>query len=344
MDSSHESAIIDKQNKLNDKIDNANNGIANILQVLNEAAVHSENNDPEVIEHVSELIAQVSQDNVPCASGINSKPVHYNISSDQLKILCSQVTEIFNDLSLFRSELKSINDELINLKKKQEEDMKNLKDKFEKDLNAATSLFKKEINTLNIKTNSTDQYTRINNLLFHNLFIQMFGKYDKTEFAHKVAELLNYFLPMLKTPVSIHNIDIAHPMRKNAKGQPIVIVRFTNRHVRHDIYDNKDFLKNHGVLVTEHLTSENVKLLNEAQRLVGRDNAWSYEGKLFAISNNKTFLLKSADDLLNLTSRINNGSNLRQERGYSRSYTPNRRFLNNTGRSYRSYSQAVSHM
>ena len=75
-----------------------------------------------------------------------------------------------------------------------------------------------------MKNNDLDQHFRLHNSIFHN----MQGTGEGSKYCQDIANQLNYMLPHLSTPVSIHNIDIAHPLKNNSKNQPVVIVRFVN--------------------------------------------------------------------------------------------------------------------
>ena len=163
--------------------------------------------------------------------------------------------------------------------------------KVNDELTAAKLQFNKEISQLKEQNNSLDQYLRSNNLFFRNFHIP--ENCEGARLAYYVANKLNYLMPYLDIPVSVHNINITHPMRTNAQGHTLIIVRFTNRHVRHNIYENRLHLQNYGITVTEHLTQYNVKLLHAAKNKVGQDNAWSYNGKIFALSNGKRVIISN---------------------------------------------------
>ena len=70
-----------------------------------------------------------------------------------------------------------------------------------------------------MKNNDLDQHFRLHNSIFHNM--QGTGEGSKD-----IANQLNYMLPRLSTPVSIHNIDIVHPL-KGDRTHFIVMVYWT---------------------------------------------------------------------------------------------------------------------
>lgn len=142
--------------------------------------------------------------------------------------------------------------------------------------------------------NDLDQHYRLHNAIFHNIRVppinydksgkQISHPGDNAKFCQYIADQLNHYLPNLSIPVSMHNIDIAHPLRNNAKNQPVVIVRFVNRHLRNEILEkeNKSILKSFGIGVTEQLTPRNMELFNKTKDIVGGPNVWSRNGKIFA--------------------------------------------------------------
>ena len=149
-----------------------------------------------------------------------------------------------------------------------------------------------------MKNNDLDQHNRLHNAVFHNMRVppinydkdgkQITQPNDSAKFCQFIADQLNYYLHELSIPVSLHNIDIAHPLRNNSKNQPVVIVRFVNRHLRNEILEkaNKNILKNHGIGVTEQLTPTNMELFKKTKVVVGAPNVWSRNGKIFARTAN----------------------------------------------------------
>ena len=146
------------------------------------------------------------------------------------------------------------------------------------------------MNSMKQKSNNHNQYLRKNNLVLENFLLPNWAKKDCNGFALAcyVAFWLNKFLPMLSTPVTPHNINITHPLRNNSKGQTVIIIRFVNRHIRHDVYNNSEALLQHGIRVSEHLTQENLRLKHKAESIVGVSNVWSFDCKIYALSQGKT--------------------------------------------------------
>lgn len=216
----NESSIASQQEKLNDKIDNVSAKLNVIVDSLANAEIIPVGDDPEVIEPVQTLLSKISPIVPAKHESSTSHPTMLKLSGDEIKVICNQITELFNDLSSFRSEMNSINDQLIKLEEKHDKDILSIKKNCEDELNAVKILLKEEIDKLKERNNSLDQYLRSNNLVLHKFRIPK-GIYSGTEFTHYVAETLNSLLPMLKTRLSVHNINITHPLRSNSRGQPL---------------------------------------------------------------------------------------------------------------------------
>ena len=290
-----------KHDVLNDKIDKATDGISSILSHLSNASSSTEL-DAEAKEAVNNLISTVNSNTA--VEIIPKLDVHdsttLKISSEQIKLICRQVSELFNDLVSFRAELHTLNEHLTSLIKKNEDAIKAMQQNFDKELAKMKAEFQNEIRSLKIKCNKNDQYTRKNNLIFENFLLPNWAKLkdcDDFEIAKYVAFWLNNFMPMLKTPVNPYNINIAHPLKNNAQGQPVIIVRFVNRHIKHDILNLSDVLLQHGIAVNEHLSLENLILKRKAEAIVGPSNVWSFDCKLYAFSHGKSINIRNEKSL-----------------------------------------------
>ena len=296
-----------KQVELQSKIDNATDGITNILSRL--VSSSSSELDTESQQAVRDLITTVCPTSPPSLPSTSSS---LNLSSDDVKMICTQVTELFNDLASFKAELNSLDEEVRSFMSQTKKDMEDMKKSFEKDMALMQADFQKEIKQIRTKSEGNDQYPRKNNLLLDNFRLPYWARRkdcDGFALACYVAHWLNKFLPMLSTPITPHNIDITHPLMNNSKGQTRLIIRFLNRHVRHNVFANREALLQHGISVSEHLTQENLALQRKAEAIVGESNVWSHDCKLFAFSQGKTISVWNEKSLSFLkpsfSSRIN---------------------------------------
>ena len=232
-----------------EKKENATEGISTILSQLS-TTPNLQDDAKEAVDNLVKTVCTTSpsiKSSLEVKNTSSSSPV---ISSEQVKLICQQVRELFNDLSSFRTELRSMDTVLHNHIKKLEEDMISMKAKHDEDMKAMKSKHETDIAKVKGKVNDNDQYPRKNNLIFGNVWLPDWAKQrdcNGFELANYVAFNLNTFLPMLHTPVTPYNIDITHPLRNNRDGKSVIIVRFVNRHIRHDIYNNRESLLNLGI-------------------------------------------------------------------------------------------------
>ena len=163
------------------------------------------------------------------------------------------------------------------------------------------------------EVNNLQQYSRMNNLLLHNLPNMPIGDGSPkgTAFSKVVAERINTMMT-LEEPVSHRDIDTSHYNKKPVnKDKNVVIVRFKSRDLRDEIWFNKSQLKKLNVSksvktsVIEHLTNYNLALLEAAKTKLGKSNAWSNKCRIFTKLNNSIVQLKTENDILEVSNKKN---------------------------------------
>ena len=119
-----------------------------------------------------------------------------------------------------------------------------------------------------------------------------------TEFSSYVVEKLNTLFPNRKTPLTIDQICCSHPLRLRDKKstKKIVVVRFTRRDIKDELFYSKSSLKGTKYSISEHLTQYNQELLKLAKNVVGKGNAWSDQGMFFIKEGNRRVRVKSKSD------------------------------------------------
>ena len=130
------------------------------------------------------------------------------------------------------------------------------------------------------------QYSMRNDLLLKHLKNlpvksdgESFSRFNK-RFDTFIYETLNELLPNLESALTLNDIDTSHVLYE---GSDVVLVRFSNRRARNDVYFNKRDLKGNAdrIIISEHLTKYRQGLLNFAMRTVGKRNAWSKKCEVF---------------------------------------------------------------
>ena len=139
------------------------------------------------------------------------------------------------------------------------------------------------------------QYFKVDNLLLHG-FRYPSQNLSSLQFSMYVADLINYVLPFLPVPVSWQHISTAHPLPTRAKKSTVVVIRFSNRHIKDMIYDHRHLINN-GMLITEHLTDENKAVHKKAKELFGVNYVDTVNCKTVVYLDGKSIPVMSIDDV-----------------------------------------------
>ena len=117
------------------------------------------------------------------------------------------------------------------------------------------------------------------------------------KFSMWVADVFNCLIPNLDFVIQPQHISVSHPLYKCDDGTTVIIVRFTIRDVRNEIFYKKQFISNHNIIITEHLTKYNQDLLTATTDLVGSKNAWTSQTNVFGKVGTKVIRIKSPEDI-----------------------------------------------
>ena len=163
---------------------------------------------------------------------------------------------------------------------------------------------------LSERTLSLEQYLRKNSALLHGY--KHLPNLSGLDFIMFVVDELNRLFPSLRGRVLPIHIDDAHPLKtkNNRPNNKIIIVKFANRWVKHDIMRCESDLKWTPFSVTEHLTPHTLKLLSLAGNLVGKANVCTFKTMVYATCNDMKYLIKNFRDLKSLECIVNNESHV----------------------------------
>ena len=117
------------------------------------------------------------------------------------------------------------------------------------------------------------------------------------KFSMWVAHVLNCLIPNLDFIIQPQHISVSHPLYKCDDGTTVVIARFAIRDVRNEIFYKKQYITNHNITITEHLTKSNQDLLKAATDLVGPKNAWTSQTNVFGKVGAKVTRIKTPEDI-----------------------------------------------
>lgn len=195
-----------------------------------------------------------------------------NTVNSRIMDLISNLTEQINELKSEIQELRNQKNEVIVLKTELDR---------VKEENASLT------QALEEKQEMLEQYTRRNS-------IRVFGV---TEDRHEDCEekVLKLFRQKLNVNISPDRIDNCHRTGKYIQdGKRGIIVKFATFKDKMEIFKNKRMLKGTGVIVTEDLTKERVRLLKTARDAHDVNNVWTHLGRICVKIDNKIYTVNNA--------------------------------------------------
>ena len=142
------------------------------------------------------------------------------------------------------------------------------------------------LNNCLYRLNRSEQYSRLNSLLLHGFpKIPKDKKHGRALKAFLLEELNKLFPDLEGGPVQPDQIEFGHTLKTRRNRKHVVIIKFSCRFTRNAIFYAKSQLpKGCGVSVSEHLTTENLQLLNEAKKGCGRQERLVLSNKNFCCS------------------------------------------------------------
>ena len=159
-------------------------------------------------------------------------------------------------------------------------------------LDADRNRIMEELHSVQVALEDQRQYTRRNMLLVHGVD-EVQGKEDTDQTVIKI------FNDVLNVPIVKNDINRSHRLggkKANAKHRPI-IVSFISYGQRKLVFDNKKKLKGTKTVVTESLTTSRYALLQKCQETYGKENCWSYDGRIYCVQDDTKFCVTSESDL-----------------------------------------------
>ena len=181
------------------------------------------------------------------------------------------------------------------------------------------------------RLNEQDQYSRINTLLGHG-FKDIPKHANGYEFAIYICNKLNELLmPHLDFPINLYHLEYAHCLPTKSGKKDVVIIKFSSRFARNDVFSKRKFLKGTGITLTEHLTKTNLKLLDDTKAVIGYANVWTQQTKIYANLEGNVMRIKNTLDIEKLEA---NCLSVFPD-GVPPGYKAPRRNTNNGGRKFR---------
>lgn len=146
------------------------------------------------------------------------------------------------------------------------------------------------ISELNLRLNKMEQYNKRKKL-------RLLGLKETAEegLIDSVQEILVSKLKMNKVEITnCHRIG-----KKNIdqdRPRP-VLIQFSSLSSKNEVFRNKRRLKGSKLLLFEELSRLNYELLKAAEEMVGRKEAWSFDGRIFIRWKGQKYVVRSTEDL-----------------------------------------------
>lgn len=215
-------------------------------------------------------------------------------------------TKIENMAEEFQKELRTFKSKVLNDSVSDDHGShETLLDKFnkmEERLNSRINDLKSDLQTLNTslnkKINSMSLQENLNYVIFHGIKEDNESDYEKIVCVIKTK---------LKVDIKKDNISHVYRLGKKTDGRNFqkkvnnnisrpVVVRFCNLWMRDMVFNSKKNLKGSEIMLTEFLTSENLKLYKVCKDKF-KKSAWTYRGCVYISANNKKVHISGEDDL-----------------------------------------------
>lgn len=177
--------------------------------------------------------------------------------------------------------------------------------KVSSDLQERMYLLDTDRKVLEKRIDSHQQYIKLDNLLFHKWPLPRSKNLSSLEFSMYMANCINYFLPHLPVPVTWEHISDAHPLKTKSRKSKVIIVRFCNRNIRHEIYSQRALVKAKGMSITEHLMPSTLNTLNRARDLFGYKNVTTEKCCVFVTVNGKSIKVNDINHINELFESVN---------------------------------------
>ena len=190
---------------------------------------------------------------------------NYEDLKESLTFTQSQVEEIIQDNKDLKSEVKTLENQVLKSKSEREE-------------------LVQRVGELEIKHDDLEQYTCKFNLEIHGI--------PEREEEDKVENIIKLGHPS-GINISRDDVDIVHRLRRKTNGAPQpIIVRFSNYRVKSELYKARLNLKKlnlrelnaQRIFINENLTPWRANLFREARKVKKKypnGRAWTIDGKIF---------------------------------------------------------------
>lgn len=125
-----------------------------------------------------------------------------------------------------------------------------------------------------------EQQLKLSNLRIYGL---------KEEPNEKLSDVIISLGVKMNITISNNDLSNCYRLKENENGIKPIIVSFTNRRVRDQLFNNKKKLKGSKIVIQEDLTTVRLVLLKRAKTKFGPYCVWTRIGTIFIKNNQKIF-------------------------------------------------------
>ena len=143
-----------------------------------------------------------------------------------------------------------------------------------------------------------EQYSRRNFLIFTG--IKEDSDPSRKDTGRIILNICNHSIGLDIASICLdrtHRLGHKNSLESSEPKPSTIIVKSTNYYDRPDMFRSQVKLKLSGVIIYENLTSRKLSLLNGVKEILDVENAWSLDGKVFAIKDDREIRISDFDDL-----------------------------------------------
>lgn len=165
----------------------------------------------------------------------------------------------------------------------------------------------RELDDFTERVDNLESQSRRDELVVHGLR-DMPVFHPNTSSATKEKVWIGYMLDKINTIIPRQfrltpaHISTAHPLRPRDRNNKtgIMIVKFSFRWLRNEIFYDRFSIRDRFVSITEHLTEQRMKLLKRAKLELGHENICTDQCQIFFMKNNRSYRIRCYSDIKNI--------------------------------------------
>ena len=154
-----------------------------------------------------------------------------------------------------------------------------------------SSTLEESVKSLTYELDDLQQYSRRTCLLIHGV-----AEEEKENVEAKVFDVVNKDVKANLADTDVSRTHRLGKKRSDGKPRPI-IVRFLSYRQRKQVFDRKKALKGKKIVITENLTKLRYSLLNKCKDHFGKENVWSFDGRICCKSGDNKLTFTNASEL-----------------------------------------------